>query len=51
MRDFEVFVLKCPAVNGVASSSISLLEVTALQHEARNDAVELGTFVAVPSLA
>ena len=51
MRNLECLIRECPSVDGVSTSSVSLLEVTSLQHEPRDDSVELGVLVTVSSLA
>merc|ERR1712168_150666 len=46
----EVLVLKLGTINGFATRSISLGEVTSLTHETRNHSVELASFVSVSIL-
>merc|ERR1711931_412144 len=46
----EVLVLKLGTINGFATRSISLGEVTSLAHETRNHSVELASFVSVSIL-
>ena len=45
MLNFEVLVVEPVTVNGLATGAVALCEVTALDHEIRDDAVEAGAFV------
>jgi hypothetical protein len=40
----EVLVFELVAVNGLAARAVALGEVAALQHEARDDSMELASF-------
>ena len=51
MLDPKVLIPELLSVNGVAASAVSRGEVSALQHEAGDDAVEAGAAVAVTVLA
>lgn len=51
MLFLEVLVGKLFAVDGLASRTVAACEVTTLEHELRNDSVELATLVAVSLLA
>merc|ERR1719219_3015539 len=51
MRNLERLIWECPSVDGVSTSSVSLLKITSLQHEPRDDSVELGVLETVSSLA
>ena len=44
MRELEVLVGELLAINGFAPSPVTAGKVTALAHEARNDAVERRTY-------
>ncbi len=47
----EIFVIEFLSVNGFASSSIMVREITSLKHELRDDSVEDGSFVSIPFFA
>jgi len=49
--EVEVLVGKLLAVDGLPAGAVAVREVTALEHELRDDAVELGVLVAVALLA
>ena len=51
MLDPKVLIPELLSVNGVAASAVSRGEVSALQHEAGDDAVEAGAAVTVTVLA
>lgn len=50
MLELEVLVGEPVAVDGLATGAIALGEVTTLDHEVLNNAVELGAFVTVSEL-
>ncbi len=45
MFEFKVFVLKFASINAFTSGAISVLEISALNHEARDQSVENAAFV------